>query len=128
MVMNTTTETVASLNCTVRLRPHSRIAFEPHQCGRLELNWGAEAVDPATQQPLLDADGQPLTSGRLFLVALRDHNGDGIIDFTGAGDEDNDGISDLAEAKMGSDPCNVDSDGDGIGDQVDSDPVDATVH
>ncbi|MCK4793663.1 MAG: hypothetical protein KAV87_58585, partial [Desulfobacteraceae bacterium] len=110
--------------------------FAPTSCGALYLNEdGAEAyeVDPGTGEPLRDpCTGEKLppisVSNPLCLAAVWDFNGDGVIARDGSGDEDGDGLSDLEEAcELGTDPCNPDTDGDGVTDDVDPDPLDPEV-
>lgn len=87
----------------------------PTSCGGLYLNDGAAAY-------LLDEDGEPIyppidESNSLCLAAVEDVNEDGEIDYTGAGDEDGDGLTDLDESCLyGTDPCLEDTDGDGVSD------------
>lgn len=98
------TDNDGSLNCTLRLRRHSNQQYEPHQCGALFLNVGAAALDSSTRQPLLDENGLPLRGRRIFVAAVNDHNHDGTIDWSGAGDEDGDGLLDHDEYELGRDP------------------------
>lgn len=58
-------------------------------------------------------------------ISERDYDGDGTPDAFDP-DDDNDTLSDVEEARLGSDPLNHDSDGDGIDDAIDSAPTDAT--
>ena len=77
--------------------------------------------DPATRNPLRDpVTGETLPpileSEGICLAAVSDINGGGIVR-DGSGDEDGDGLSDLAEAcDIGSDPCVADTDFDGLSD------------
>ena len=58
---------------------------------------------------------------------MEDLNGGGI-DYTGAGDEDGDGLADYVEAcVLGTNPCKADTDGDGAADGVDANPLDPGV-
>jgi len=115
------------LTVTVRTRPHSDNRWEPHNCMCLLLNKGAAAVDSSTGQPFLNGGGQPLVTNRLFVAALHDKNHDGVIDYSGNGDEDNDGLTDYFECELGTDPCNEDTDGDHVNDGVDPAPLDRNV-
>ena len=107
---------------------HKAPAFAPTSCGALYLNNGAAAfeLDPATGEPLADSGtGEILppimVSNALCIVALPD---DGNLDYTGAGDVDLDGAEDWAEAcDIGTDPCNPDTDGDGVLDGDDQCPL-----
>ncbi len=108
------------------------IKFAPTSCGVLYLNEdGAAAfeVDPETGEPLRDPDtGEKLppimVSNPLCLAAVEDLDGSGIVG-DGSGDEDGDGLTDLHEVMVtGTDPCNPDTDGDGVTDDVDPDPLD----
>lgn len=106
--------------------------FAPTSCGALFLNDGAAVfeLDPATGEPLLDpVTGEVLPpifeSGALVLAAVEDVNDDGVIARDGSGDEDNDGITDLDEVSgpVVTDPCNPDTDGDGLNDGSDPNPT-----
>ncbi len=111
------------------------IKFAPTSCGALYLNEdGAAAfeVDPDTGEPLRDPDtGEKLppimVSNPLCLAAVEDLDGGGIVG-DGSGDEDGDGLTDLDEVMVtGTDPCNPDTDGDGVSDGIDPDPLDLEV-
>jgi len=57
------------------------------------------------------------------LAAVEDLNGNGLVP-DGSGDENGDGLTDLEEAcDIGTDPCNPDTDGDGVNDDVDQCPL-----
>ena len=114
----------------------NNIKFAPTSCGPLYLNEdGAAAyeVDPETGEPLRDLEtGEKLpsilVSNPLCLAAVGDVDGDGVIVRDGSGDEDGDGLTDFAEAcLLGTDPCNPDTDGDGVPDGVDPDPLDPLI-
>ncbi len=121
-----------TLRSTIRVDAETRqspgkknVKFAPTSCGALYLNEdGARAyeVDPGTGEPLRDpVTGQKLPpileSEGICLAAVFDVNGDSIIVRDGSGDEDGDGLSDLAEAcDIGSDPCLDDTDFDGLTD------------
>lgn len=119
----------ATLTCTIRTRPKSksRRKFLPRKCGCLLINKGARAIDTSTSNPLLDADGLPLKSNDLFVAAMKDKDGDKRIDYTGNGDEDEDGLTDYEECERGTDPCDKDTDGDKVKDGQDPDPLDKNV-
>lgn len=130
------TDNDSTLTCTIRTRRRGNgrgrggAVFAPFACGSLEVNAGARAVDSAGngQSPLFDPDGIPLRSNRLCLGAVEDANGDGVIDWSGNGDEDGDTLSDWLEAcELGTDPCNPDTDGDGAADAVDADPLESGI-
>ena len=116
-----------------RWRPSGKYA--PTSCGVLYLNEdGAEvyAIDPETGEPLVDEYGEMLPpiaiSNPLELVAVSDVNEDGVIARDGTGDEDGDGLTDAYEAlELGTDPCNPDTDDDGVPDGADPDPLDPCV-
>ena len=96
--------------------------FRPTSCGPLVLNDGALVFE-------VDEDGEPLRdpqtgevlppifeSEPLVLAAVKDLDGGGLV-ADGSGDEDGDGLTDLEEvADVGTDPCNPDTDGDGLND------------
>lgn len=121
------------VDMTTRVRPAARNPkFAPTSCGALYLNDDEEPaaafeLDPATGEPVRD----PLTgellpalfeAGSLCVAAVADINGGGLIR-DGSGDEDGDTLSDLDEAcTLGTNPCNADTDGDGIPDNLDEDP------
>jgi hypothetical protein len=112
------------LDVTVETRKHSSNRFEPHFCGCLLINKGARAVDSSTGDPLLDENSSPLVTNQLFLAALHDKDGDHQIDRTGNGDEDRDGLTDYHECEVGTDPCDKDTDHDGLNDGADPYPLD----
>lgn len=93
----------------------------PTSCGALYLNDGAAAYE-------LDEYGDPLyppiaESNALCLAAVEDLDGDGLV-YDGTGDEDADGALDYEEAcGIGTDPCNPDTDGDGVLDGADECPL-----
>lgn len=96
--------------------------WRPTSCGALYLNDGAFAYE-------LDEAGDPIeppfaASNVLCLAAVEDYNGDGFIEYNGSGDEDGDGALDYDEAcGIGTDPCDPDSDDDGILDGADECPL-----
>ena len=101
----------------------------PTSCGALYLNNGAAAyeLDPDTNEPVLDDEGNRLPplleTNELCLVAVSDLNGGGI-DYSGNGDEDGDDLPDYLEAcDFGTDPCDSDSDDDGVSDYSDDCPL-----
>lgn len=108
--------------------------FSPTSCGKLTLNDGAVAFefDPQTGEIVLDQDGNPVIvqingqdaiTDSLMLVAVEDLNGGGLVG-DGSGDEDGDGLTDADEAfNVGTDPCNPDTDGDGVPDNLDQCPL-----
>lgn len=109
---------------------HKLPTFAPTSCGALYLNYGAAAyeIDPATGEPFVDGLGELLPplmeTDALCIAAVTDIDGDGILDYTGAGDEDGDGLTDYQEAcDIGTDPCIGDSDGDGVIDGADECPL-----
>ncbi len=113
--------------------------FSPTSCGPLALNDGATAFEIDEEGDLVlrqdgvpggDTEGnnlQPVViaqSDPLILVAVADENGDGVIDRTGAGDEDGDGLTDAEEVlEIGTNPCEADTDDDGVEDDVDECPL-----
>ena len=101
--------------------------FKPTSCGKLTLNDGAQAFEADVDGNLvLDEFGNPIlvaSSNSLMLVAVDDLNGLGIV-ADGTGDEDLDGLQDADEAfNVGTDPCNPDTDGDGVVDGTDDCPL-----
>jgi hypothetical protein len=126
---------VKSLRFCLETRGRPNGKFAPTSCGLLCLNDGAQAFElDENGIPLVDADGNLLPpifeTAPLCLTAVYDVNDDGVIDRTGAGDEDEDGLTDAQEALLlGTDPCHPDTDGDGLtdGDEVlvyGTDPLD----
>jgi cysteine-rich repeat protein len=116
------TEGMVTVLVDARCHEKGNNKCRPTSCGALYLNNGAAAyeLDPATDEPMLDVDGNRLPplleTNSLCLVAVSDLNGNGI-DYTGNGDEDGDGLLDHDEAcGIGTDPCVDDSDGDGVSD------------
>ena len=108
--------------------------FSPTSCGTLFLNDGALVFEvDEFGEPLRDpVTGEVLPpifeSNNLCLAAVKDVDGDGVITRDGSGDEDGDGLTDLEEAcEIGTDPCVADTDGDGVPDGVDPDPLDPAV-
>ncbi len=100
---------------------HAR-SYLPAECGCVPLP-AASALD-ANGLALPDQDGNALASNVLSVAAVRDANGDGVLDYTGNGDEDGDGLTDYFETCiLGSDPCDADSDNDGLVDGDDADPL-----
>lgn len=113
-------------------RGHKSPAFAPTSCGALYLNNGAVAweLDPATGEPVLNSEtGDPepplFESNQLCVAAVRSDllPGDG---FGPEDDHDGDGIASYAEActnEVRTDPCQTDTDGDGVDDGVDECPL-----
>ena len=108
--------------------------FRPTSCGPLVLNDGALVfeIDPSTGEPKRDPTGEVLPpifeSDPLLLVAVKDLDGGGLVG-DGSGDVDGDTLTDLDEVsgEVVTDPCNPDTDGDGVNDDLDSDPLDPEV-
>ena len=100
------------------------VVFNPIGCGPLLLNKGAVAleIDSVTgdlkRDPVTGDKLPPIfESSALVLAGLEDVDGDGLIFRDGSGDEDGDGLTDIQEARdFGSNPCGIDSDGDGLTD------------
>ena len=68
-----------------------------------------------------------LLSNLLCLAAVEDLDGGGIVG-NGEGDEDGDGLPDIWEAcLLDTDPCDPDTDDDGVSDFDDPDPLDPAV-
>lgn len=114
-------------------RGHKLPAYAPTSCGALYLNKGAKAyeLDPATGEAARDpATGELLPplleSNQLCVAAVR---GD-LLPGEGYGpdaDHDGDGIASFVEAcinEVRTDPCQIDTDGDGMDDNVDDCPLD----
>lgn len=107
---------------TTRQSPGKQnVIFAPTSCGALYLNDGAQVF------ALVDGEPPPplFTSKPLILAAVEDVNGDGQIARNGSGDEDGDGLRDLQEVSgdVVTDPCNPDTDGDSVNDQLDQCPL-----
>lgn len=102
---------------------HKETVYAPTSCGPLYVNEGAAAY-PA------DVNGEPLlyedplwVSNALCIAAVYDKNGEGIVP-DGTGNEDGDGLLDYEEACIiGTDPCDSDSDDDGVDDGIDNCPL-----
>lgn len=123
----TLTNSKINVTVTTRKSPGKKNEkYKPTSCGLLSLNDGVVVLelDPATGKPIEDPvtgiPQQPLfESDSLILVALKDINNDDLVTRDGSGDEDGDNLSDFEEVKnFGTDPCNPDSDGDGLNDDV----------
>ena len=95
-------------------------------CGSLrldstDLTLGTQDIDLA-----LDHDGvnSPLPISVSIVVDI-DTDGDGIANEQDT-DDDNDGLSDIDESLLGTDPLDTDTDDDGVGDNSDDFPTDPT--
>lgn len=101
----------------------------PTSCGSLYLNYGAVAYETdGNGELVLDGEGNPIVvlgpTDPICLAAVDDLNGGGFV-WDGSGDEDGDNLSDYEEAcDIGTNPCLLDSDGDGINDDLDECPLD----
>lgn len=128
---------VSTLTVYVESRPRPSGKYAPTSCGKLFLNEdGAEVyeIDPSTGEPLVNPDTGELlppimVSNPLVLVAVKDLDGNGIVG-DGSGDEDGDNLTDVEEVLVyGTDPCNADTDGDGLSDSeeilIGTDPLNA---
>jgi hypothetical protein len=106
---------------------NATIEWAPTFCGRLYLNDGAIGYEiDANGALMLDAELNPVVleeqTDPLFVVAVSDVDGDGIIVRDGSGDEDEDGIVDGEDnCPCVNNPDQIDSDLDGEGDACDSD-------
>jgi len=111
---------------TTRERPqedggNATIKWAPTFCGRLYLNDGAIGYEIDENGDLvLDAELNPVVleeqTDPLFVVAVFDVDGDGIIVRDGSGDEDEDGVVDGEDnCPCVDNPDQVDMDDDGIG-------------
>ena len=128
---------------TTRERPqedgkNATIEWAPTFCGRLYLNDGAIGYEIDENGDLvLDAELNPVVleeqTDPLFVVAVFDVDGDGIIVRDGSGDEDEDGVVD------GEDNCpcvdnpdqvdtDLDDDGDGVDNYEDNCPLAANAN
>jgi len=115
---------ILTVTVETRQSPSGKPKWAPTSCGLLVLNPGATAFeyDPDTGEIVLDDEGLPVevaeTTAPLNLVAVEDLNGGGVV-ANGTGDEDGDTLSDEVEVLVwGTDPCNPDSDNDGLDDSV----------
>lgn len=109
-------------------RGHKDDAFAPTSCGPLYLNEGAQAFE-------LDADtGEPLPepileSNQLCVAAVKGELLPGTPapgDYGPEADHDGDGVASFAEActnEVRTNPCQYDTDGDGVDDGVDECPL-----
>lgn len=121
-----------TLNVQTKARCHdtkNNKKCKPTSCGALYLNYGAIAFEKDEFGDLVyDDNGDPIVAAGptnpLCLAAVDDVNGDGIFTWDGSGDEDSDGLADYEEAcGVGTNPCDDDSDGDGILDGRDECPL-----
>jgi hypothetical protein len=85
----------------------------------------------ATDQSYFDRDNDTIPDHgdnclSIFNFNQNDFDGDGAGDSCDA-DDDNDGLTDLAEAVLGTNPKNVDTDGDGLSDWDDYAPLDPSL-
>jgi hypothetical protein len=109
---------------------NATIEWAPTSCGRLYLNEGAVGYEIDENGDLvLDAGLNPVVleeqTDPLFVVAVFDVDGDGIIVRDGSGDEDADGIvdgEDNCPCGDNSNPVNTDLDDDGVPNENDSCP------
>jgi hypothetical protein len=117
------------INVVVTTREHlqgdgtnATIEWAPTSCGRLYLNDGAIGYEIDENGDLvLDAELNPVVLEKqtdpLFVVAVFDVDGDGIIVRDGSGDEDEDGVVDGEDnCPCVDNPDQVDTDLDGEGD------------
>ena len=120
---------------TTRERPqedgtNATIEWAPTFCGRLYLNDGAIGYEIDENGDLvLDAELNPVVleeqTDPLFVVAVFDVDGDGIIVRDGSGDEDEDGVVDSEDnCPCVDNPDQVDTDLDGEGDACCYGPLD----
>lgn len=108
--------------------------FRPTSCGPLVLNDGALVFElDEFGDPLRDPEtGEVLPpifeSDPILLVAVKDLDGGGLVG-DGSGDVDGDNLTDLDEVsgEVVTDPCDADTDGDGVNDDLDADPLDSEV-
>ncbi len=126
------------VDVTTRQSPSGKVKFKPTSCGKLTINDGAQAFEADGQGNLvlrlggvpggaIDPNGEPVPIGdpsnSLMLVAVDDLNGGGLVG-DGSGDEDGDGLTDADEAfNVGTNPCDPDTDGDGVLDGADQCPL-----
>ncbi|OFW00097.1 MAG: hypothetical protein A3F68_01485 [Acidobacteria bacterium RIFCSPLOWO2_12_FULL_54_10] len=109
-----------TVDATTRLKNIPQNRFSPTSCGPIYLNDGAQVFAlPFTGVPIM-------TTPPLCLAAVKDLNDGGLVP-DGTGDEDNDGLTDWAEAcTLDSNPCLFnDADADGVGDGDDNCPTTA---
>jgi len=94
---------VGGLTCTITTSRRGRSdRFAPGKCRALPVNLGAVALNAA----LDDEIGNALLTNKLFVGAMKDKSHDGVIDWSGNGDEDGDGLTDGEEIfELGTDPC-----------------------
>ena len=96
-------------------------AFAPTSCGALYLNNGAVAFELDENGDIV---GSIMETNALCLAAVSRDLYDATVDYSADGDHDVDGLSSWLEACDGvTDPCNPDTDGDGILDGVDDCPL-----
>lgn len=67
------------------------------------------------KEPYLGGNGGGTTYGGYFSIDLLDNDGDGVLN-DDDDDDDNDGLIDIIEEELGSNPFSVDTDGDGLSD------------
>lgn len=90
------------------------------------LAWGWGTADKVRFPPLVDADGDGLYAGIDPNDSLFDTDGDGVTDLQElrigtnpeSSNSDGDALTDLEEVRFGSDPLRADSDGDGLNDDL----------
>jgi hypothetical protein len=120
-----------------RPSPGGNAKYAPTSCGLLSLNDGAVAyqVDQETGELILDENLDPIIvfgpTDAIHLIAVGDEDV-GLLpsDYPrdGSGDFDGDGLTDAVEVFIiDSDPCLMDTDGDGAMDPVDSAPRDPLI-
>ena len=110
---------------------NAAIEWAPTFCGRLYLDDGAIGYEIDENGDLvLDAELNPVVleeqNDPLFVVAVSDVDGDGIIVRDGSGDEDKDGVvdgEDNCPCGDNANPADTDLDGDGVDNNEDNCPL-----
>jgi hypothetical protein len=123
IVFGTTMGAMLRVDLETRQSPSGKSKWKPTSCGPLYLNDGATAYEKDEFGDIIGLIAGPTPP--LCVAALEDIDGGGLVG-DGTGDEDGDNLEDYAEActnEIRTDPCDPDTDGDGVDDDVDLCPL-----